>query len=99
MAMGEKMLQMGQADGTDKLHLCSTMRTTPLATPFDTCITHPSERKINLRIQTKGGLLAVDMFQKGLEHIMGVCQHILSKFEASMEEYNAQEDVAMEEAY
>uniref|UniRef100_A0A670K5I7 DNA-directed RNA polymerase RBP11-like dimerisation domain-containing protein n=1 Tax=Podarcis muralis TaxID=64176 RepID=A0A670K5I7_PODMU len=59
-------------------------------------ITHPSERKINLRIQTKG-LPAVDVFQKGLEDLRGVCQHVLSKFEASVEEYNAQKDVTMEE--
>ncbi|XP_077790704.1 DNA-directed RNA polymerases I and III subunit RPAC2-like, partial [Podarcis muralis] len=61
-------------------------------------ITHPSESKINLRIQTKGGLPAVNIFQKGLEDLMGVCQHVLSKFEASVEEYNAQKDVTMEEA-
>ncbi|XP_042336463.1 DNA-directed RNA polymerases I and III subunit RPAC2-like isoform X2 [Sceloporus undulatus] len=44
-------------------------------------ITHPSESKINFRIQTKDGVPAVEMFQKGLEELMGVCQHVLTTFE------------------
>uniref|UniRef100_H9GMN1 DNA-directed RNA polymerase RBP11-like dimerisation domain-containing protein n=1 Tax=Anolis carolinensis TaxID=28377 RepID=H9GMN1_ANOCA len=44
-------------------------------------ITHPSESKINFRIQTKGGIPAAEMFQKGLEELIGVCQHVLSTFE------------------
>ncbi|XP_032993934.1 DNA-directed RNA polymerases I and III subunit RPAC2-like isoform X1 [Lacerta agilis] len=108
-----RVLQMVRADGTDKncftfvLHnedhtLGNSLRYMIMKNPeVEFCgysITHPSERKINLRIQTKGGLPAVDMFQKGLEDLMGVCQHVLSKFEASVEEYNAQKDVNMEEA-
>ncbi|XP_033003910.1 DNA-directed RNA polymerases I and III subunit RPAC2-like [Lacerta agilis] len=104
------VLQMVRADGTDKncfmfvLHnedhtLGNSLQYMIMKNPdVEFCgysITHPSERKINLRIQTKGGLPAVDMFQKGLEDLMGVCQHILSKFEASVEEYNAQKDVTM----
>ncbi|XP_042336462.1 DNA-directed RNA polymerases I and III subunit RPAC2-like isoform X1 [Sceloporus undulatus] len=59
-------------------------------------ITHPSESKINFRIQTKDGVPAVEMFQKGLEELMGVCQHVLTTFEASVEEYKAQKDINME---
>ncbi|KAL7979418.1 hypothetical protein Chor_004576, partial [Crotalus horridus] len=47
-------------------------------------ITHPSESKINFRIQTRGGLPAIDAFQKGLEDLMGVCQHVLSTFEVGL---------------
>ncbi|XP_034969705.1 DNA-directed RNA polymerases I and III subunit RPAC2 isoform X3 [Zootoca vivipara] len=91
-----RVLQMVRADGTDKncvtfvLHnedhtLGNSLRYMIMKNPeVEFCgysITHPSERKINLRIQTKGGLPAVDMFQKGLEDLMRVCQHVQSKFE------------------
>uniref|UniRef100_A0A670K5I3 DNA-directed RNA polymerases I and III subunit RPAC2 n=1 Tax=Podarcis muralis TaxID=64176 RepID=A0A670K5I3_PODMU len=87
-----------RADGTDKncftfvLHnedhtLGNSLRYMIMKNPeVEFCgysITHPSERKINLRIQTKG-LPAVDVFQKGLEDLRGVCQHVLSKFEVSL---------------
>ncbi|KAM7137004.1 DNA-directed RNA polymerases I and III subunit RPAC2-like [Molossus nigricans] len=52
--------------------------------------THPSESKINLRIQTRGGLPAVEPFQRGLKELMNVCQHVLDKFEASIKEYKDQ---------
>ncbi|NXS12635.1 RPAC2 protein, partial [Neodrepanis coruscans] len=45
------------------------------------CITHPSESKINFRIQTRGALPAVEPFRKGLNDLMGVCQHVLNTFE------------------
>ncbi|NWI60252.1 RPAC2 protein, partial [Calyptomena viridis] len=45
------------------------------------CITHPSETKINFRIQTRGALPAMEPFRKGLNDLMGVCQHVLSTFE------------------
>ncbi|NXO87232.1 RPAC2 protein, partial [Sitta europaea] len=54
------------------------------------CITHPSESKINFRIQTRGGLPAVEPFRKGLNDLMGVCQHVLNTFERSMKEFRAQ---------
>uniref|UniRef100_A0A8C3SL46 DNA-directed RNA polymerase RBP11-like dimerisation domain-containing protein n=1 Tax=Chelydra serpentina TaxID=8475 RepID=A0A8C3SL46_CHESE len=44
-------------------------------------ITHPSESKINFRIQTRGGLLAIEPFRRGLTELVDVCQHVLSKFE------------------
>ncbi|NWR80723.1 RPAC2 protein, partial [Centropus unirufus] len=46
------------------------------------CITHPSESKINFRIQTRGtGMRASFPFRKGLNDLMGVCQHVLDTFE------------------
>ncbi|KAF6288813.1 hypothetical protein mRhiFer1_013305 [Rhinolophus ferrumequinum] len=52
--------------------------------------THPSESKIYLRIQTRGALPAVEPFQRGLNELMNVCQHVLDKFEASIKEYKDQ---------
>nr|XP_056715678.1 DNA-directed RNA polymerases I and III subunit RPAC2-like [Euleptes europaea] len=106
-----RVLQMVRADGAGKscvtfvLHnedhtLGNSLRYMIMKDPeVEFCgysITHPSESKINFRIQTRGGLSAIEAFQKGLEELTGVCQHVLSKFEASMEAYKAQEDVNME---
>ncbi|XP_048370547.1 DNA-directed RNA polymerases I and III subunit RPAC2-like [Sphaerodactylus townsendi] len=106
-----RVLQMVRADGADKscvtfvLHnedhtLGNSLRYMIMKDPeVEFCgysITHPSESKINFRIQTRGGLSALEAFQKGLEELTGVCQHVLSKFEASVEAYKAQEDVKME---
>uniref|UniRef100_A0A8C4QQA3 DNA-directed RNA polymerases I and III subunit RPAC2 n=1 Tax=Eptatretus burgeri TaxID=7764 RepID=A0A8C4QQA3_EPTBU len=43
-------------------------------------ITHPSEDKINLRIQTKG-VPAIDSFRRGLCELTTVCEHVLATFE------------------
>uniref|UniRef100_A0A8C4J1J4 RNA polymerase I and III subunit D n=1 Tax=Dromaius novaehollandiae TaxID=8790 RepID=A0A8C4J1J4_DRONO len=48
------------------------------------CITHPSESKINFRIQTRGALPAIEPFRKGLNDLMGVCQHVLNTFEVRL---------------
>uniref|UniRef100_A0A2K5PN38 DNA-directed RNA polymerases I and III subunit RPAC2 n=1 Tax=Cebus imitator TaxID=2715852 RepID=A0A2K5PN38_CEBIM len=52
--------------------------------------THPSGNKINLRIQTRGALPAVKTFQRVLNELMNVCQHVLNKFEASIKNYKDQ---------
>ncbi|XP_034638322.1 DNA-directed RNA polymerases I and III subunit RPAC2-like isoform X1 [Trachemys scripta elegans] len=60
-------------------------------------ITHPSESKINFRIQTReGGILAIEPFRRGLTELVDVCQHVLSKFEASVKEYKAQREAEMD---
>nr|XP_047926709.1 DNA-directed RNA polymerases I and III subunit RPAC2-like isoform X1 [Anser cygnoides] len=89
-------LEMVQADGTDGncvtfvLHdedhtLGNSLRYMVMKNPdvefCGYCITHPSESKINFRIQTRGSLPAVEPFRKGLNDLMGVCQHVLSTFE------------------
>uniref|UniRef100_A0A6J0V076 DNA-directed RNA polymerases I and III subunit RPAC2 n=1 Tax=Pogona vitticeps TaxID=103695 RepID=A0A6J0V076_9SAUR len=106
-----RVLQMVRAEGSDKscvtfvLHnedhtLGNSLRYMIMKDPeVEFCgysITHPSESKINFRVQTKGGVPAVETFQKGLEELMGVCQHVLNTFEASIEDYKDQEDVNME---
>ncbi|XP_059935250.1 LOW QUALITY PROTEIN: DNA-directed RNA polymerases I and III subunit RPAC2-like [Mesoplodon densirostris] len=53
--------------------------------------THPSGSKINLHIQTRGALPAVEPFQRGLTELMNrVCQHVLDTSEASIKEYKDQ---------
>ncbi|KAG8553237.1 hypothetical protein GDO81_003332 [Engystomops pustulosus] len=59
-------------------------------------ITHPSESKINFRVQTRNGLPAVEPFRKGLNDLMDVCQHVLNTFETSMKRYNDEKETAME---
>lgn len=98
-------LEMVQAAGTDRhcvtfvLHeedhtLGNSLRYMIMKNPeVEFCgytTTHPSESKINLRIQTRGALPAVEPFQRGLTDLMNVCQHVLDKFEASIKEYKDQ---------
>ncbi|XP_012326084.2 DNA-directed RNA polymerases I and III subunit RPAC2-like [Aotus nancymaae] len=52
--------------------------------------THPSESKINLCIQTRGALPAVESIQRGLKELRNVCQPVLDKFEASIRDYKNQ---------
>lgn len=52
--------------------------------------THPSESEINLHIQTWDAVLAVDPFQRDLNELMSVCQHVFDKFEASIKTYKDQ---------
>ncbi|MBZ3889098.1 DNA-directed RNA polymerases I and III subunit RPAC2 [Sciurus carolinensis] len=98
-------LEMVQAAGTDRhcvtfvLHeedhtLGNSLRYMIMKNPeVEFCgytTTHPSESKINLRIQTRGALPAVEPFQRGLNELMNVCQHVLDKFEASIKDYKDQ---------
>ncbi|XP_056145900.1 DNA-directed RNA polymerases I and III subunit RPAC2 isoform X2 [Lampris incognitus] len=50
-------------------------------------ITHPSESKINFRIQTQGGLPATEPLRKGLTELHDVCQHVLNTFQAQVDEF------------
>ncbi|XP_073216655.1 DNA-directed RNA polymerases I and III subunit RPAC2-like [Lepidochelys kempii] len=105
------LLEMVQADGTDGncvtfvLHdedhtLGNSLRYMIMKnSEVEFCgysITHPSESKINFRIQTRGGLLAIEPFRRGLTELVDVCQHVLSKFEASIKEYRAQREEEMD---
>ncbi|XP_072914415.1 DNA-directed RNA polymerases I and III subunit RPAC2 isoform X1 [Hemitrygon akajei] len=53
-------------------------------------ITHPSESKINFRIQTRGGIPSIEPFRRGLNELMTVCQHVLNTFEDSIKEHKEQ---------
>ncbi|XP_022099617.1 DNA-directed RNA polymerases I and III subunit RPAC2-like [Acanthaster planci] len=53
-------------------------------------IPHPSENKVNLRIQTKGSP-AVDVFKKGLSDLTALSEHVLETFEISVQNFKAQQ--------
>uniref|UniRef100_A0A3B3QG11 RNA polymerase I and III subunit D n=1 Tax=Paramormyrops kingsleyae TaxID=1676925 RepID=A0A3B3QG11_9TELE len=55
-------------------------------------ITHPSESKINFRIQTRGGVPAVEPFRKGLNDLTDVCQHVLNTFQARVKDFKGQSE-------
>ncbi|CCH41090.1 DNA-directed RNA polymerase [Wickerhamomyces ciferrii] len=43
-------------------------------------IPHPSETKLNIRIQTYGDMTAVEALHKGLDDLSDMCTHIEDKF-------------------
>ncbi|XP_060583341.1 DNA-directed RNA polymerases I and III subunit RPAC2-like [Ruditapes philippinarum] len=49
-------------------------------------IPHPSEEKINFRIQTYGKP-SIDVLRKGLKDLNTVCEHVLRTFETSINEH------------
>ncbi|CAG5122089.1 unnamed protein product [Candidula unifasciata] len=49
-------------------------------------ITHPSETKINLRIQTTG-VPAIDVLKQGLKDLKQMCGHMLTTFESATKYY------------
>ncbi|KAE8372057.1 DNA-directed RNA polymerase [Aspergillus bertholletiae] len=54
-------------------------------------IPHPSETKMNLRIQTYDTTNAVEALEKGLDSLMGLCDVVTDKFTASRDAFNASE--------
>ncbi|XP_061542450.1 DNA-directed RNA polymerases I and III subunit RPAC2 isoform X5 [Phycodurus eques] len=59
-------------------------------------ITHPSESKINFRIQTRDGTPAVEPLRRGLTELRDVCQHVLNTFEANVKEFKEKQEQPME---
>ncbi|CAF0886062.1 unnamed protein product [Didymodactylos carnosus] len=57
-------------------------------------VPHPSENKINFRIQTKGNVPAVDVFRKGLVDLKQMCSIVMEKYQEAVEQY--QHDQKME---
>ncbi|KAL1985354.1 hypothetical protein VTN96DRAFT_8032 [Rasamsonia emersonii] len=56
-------------------------------------IPHPSEAKMNLRIQTYENTTAIEALEKGLDDLMDLCDVVTEKFTAARDEFNAaQED-------
>ncbi|MCI4379805.1 hypothetical protein PGIGA_G00232720 [Pangasianodon gigas] len=105
------VLEMVQADGADEgcvtfvLHeedhtLGNSLRYMIMKNPeVEFCgysITHPSESKINFRIQTRGGLPATEPLRKGLNDLTDVCKHVLHTFEARVKDFREQQGEAME---
>ncbi|CAI5651512.1 DNA-directed RNA polymerases I and III subunit RPAC2 isoform X1 [Oreochromis niloticus] len=59
-------------------------------------ITHPSESKINFRIQTRGGIPAAEPLRRGLNELSDVCQHVLNTFQARVNEFKERQEQPME---
>ncbi|RWQ92876.1 DNA-directed RNA polymerase, partial [Paecilomyces variotii] len=52
-------------------------------------IPHPSEAKMNLRIQTYDSTTAVEALEKGLDDLMDLCDVVTDKFTTARDEFNA----------
>ncbi|RHZ45773.1 DNA-directed RNA polymerase core subunit RPC19 [Aspergillus thermomutatus] len=52
-------------------------------------IPHPSEAKMNLRIQTYDTTTAVEALEKGLEALMDLCDVVTDKFTSARDAYSA----------
>ncbi|KAM4732633.1 DNA-directed RNA polymerases I and III subunit RPAC2 [Anableps anableps] len=105
------ILEMVQADGADDgcvtfvMHnedhtLGNSLRYMIMKNPdVEFCgytITHPSESKINFRIQTRGGIAAVEPLRSGLNDLHDVCQHVLNTFQARVNEFKEAQEQPMD---
>ena len=52
-------------------------------------IPHPSENKVNFKIQTNKVSTALDVLEKGLKDLNEVCAHVLETFEKSVQDYES----------
>ncbi|KAF1966484.1 RBP11-like subunits of RNA polymerase, partial [Bimuria novae-zelandiae CBS 107.79] len=52
-------------------------------------IPHPSEAKMNLRIQSYDGVDVYDILDKGLQDLMDMCDVITDKFTIARDEFKA----------
>ncbi|KAL8414752.1 hypothetical protein RB594_005825 [Gaeumannomyces avenae] len=53
-------------------------------------IPHPSEHKMNLRIQTYDGTTAIEALEKGLRDLQDLCDVVTDKFTVAKEEFAGQ---------
>ncbi|KAF2262043.1 DNA-directed RNA polymerase I and III polypeptide [Lojkania enalia] len=51
-------------------------------------IPHPSEEKMNLRIQTYDGVNVYTVLEKGLDDLMDMCDIIIDKFTVARDEFD-----------
>ncbi|KAI9371664.1 RBP11-like subunits of RNA polymerase [Aspergillus egyptiacus] len=59
-------------------------------------IPHPSEAKMNIRIQTYDTTTAIEALEKGLDTLMDLCDVVTDKFTTSRDEFNAAQADRME---
>ncbi|KAF4548140.1 DNA-directed RNA polymerases I and III subunit RPAC2-like protein [Elsinoe fawcettii] len=52
-------------------------------------IPHPSEERMNLRIQTWDDVSVYDVLEKGLQDLADLCDVVIDKFTVSRDQYNA----------
>ncbi|KAK8048349.1 hypothetical protein PG994_010079 [Apiospora phragmitis] len=60
-------------------------------------IPHPSEAKMNIRIQTYDTTTATAALEKGLQDLEDLCDVVSEKFWKARDEFNATKDTAMQE--
>ncbi|KAK7949673.1 DNA-directed RNA polymerase 1 and 3 polypeptide [Apiospora saccharicola] len=60
-------------------------------------IPHPSEAKMNIRIQTYDTTTATAALEKGLQDLEDLCDVVSEKFWEARNEFNATKDTAMQE--
>uniref|UniRef100_A0A224YLG2 DNA-directed RNA polymerases I and III subunit RPAC2 n=1 Tax=Rhipicephalus zambeziensis TaxID=60191 RepID=A0A224YLG2_9ACAR len=58
-------------------------------------IPHPSERKVHLRIETRG-ITAVEALKKGLQDLHKMSEHILKEFEETVEKHKTKDIMNVE---
>lgn len=61
-------------------------------------IPHPSEERMNMRIQTYDNASVYDVLEKGLEDLMELCDVVVDKFTIARDQFNAEKSTAMETA-
>lgn len=59
-------------------------------------IPHPSEIKVNFKIQTNKKQTALEVLEKGLKDLNQVCMHVMDTFNKAVEDYEAQNPTEME---
>ncbi|BCS17897.1 DNA-directed RNA polymerase core subunit RPC19 [Aspergillus puulaauensis] len=59
-------------------------------------IPHPSESKMNIRIQTYDTTTAVEALEKGLDSLMDLCDVVTDKFTDARDTFNAEQADRME---
>ena len=53
-------------------------------------IPHPSEHKVNFRIQTNRKFTALEVLEKGLNNLNAQCSHIINTFDKAIADFNGQ---------
>ncbi|KAL4801375.1 DNA-directed RNA polymerase [Aspergillus unguis] len=59
-------------------------------------IPHPSEQKMNVRIQTYDSTTAIEALEKGLDTLMELCDVVTDKFTVARDQFNAEQADRME---
>ncbi|KAJ3214353.1 RNA polymerase subunit AC19 [Dinochytrium kinnereticum] len=64
-------------------------------------IPHPSEYKINLRIQTNGDITAAQALQKGLDDLVDLLEHVRGTFKEKLQkqDFPISEDASIADSY
>jgi DNA-directed RNA polymerase I and III subunit RPAC2 len=59
-------------------------------------IPHPSENKVNFKIQTNKKVTALDVLEKGLNDLNQVCDHVMETFKRAVDNFESNNQEQME---